>query len=127
MNDLEVRQEENHRATPPGGALAAIFGTWLFLSAFCWPHTGFQRVNTLLVGLLTVALAVSARGTWSLIWARIVPVLGAWLIVSSIVFWHTEAWTAWNNTAIGAFLVLTGVATWGARSEHSPLRRRATV
>jgi hypothetical protein len=70
-----------------------LLGTWLFLSAFAWPHTAAQGVVTMAAGALTVVTALV-----SIYYARVrylTALLAVLLFVASLVagrmgqtFWH---------------------------------------
>jgi hypothetical protein len=80
-------------------------GTWLFLSAFAWPHSRAQQTNTWIVGALTVAIAYAGM---TVPWARYFnTVLAIWLFISAFVLPKLSVGTVWNNVlvAIAIFCV----------------------
>jgi hypothetical protein len=88
-------------------ALNIVFGCWLFLSAFLWPHSAAQFWNALLSGLLVASVAVLALETVPR--ARVVnTVLGAWLVVSSFLLPGLAELTVWNHVLVG--VVVFGVS-----------------
>jgi len=53
-------------------AINAIVGTWLFVSAFLWPHTYGETENAWVVGFMAVIMALG--GLSGLGWTRFQPI-----------------------------------------------------
>jgi hypothetical protein len=88
--------------------LNALLGSWLYLSAFLWPHAPFERTNAWVSGMIAVTAALVGLGKRKA--GRYVnAVLGAWLIVSAI-FTPTRAATFWNHLLVGFALALFALA-----------------
>lgn len=70
-------------------------GTWLFVSAFLWPHSEAQFANTCIVGLLTAGAALLGMRVPR---ARHVNVLLApWVFISAWALPLELELTFWNN------------------------------
>jgi hypothetical protein len=100
----------------------AVLGTWLFWSAFLWPHTPTQSMNAWVVGMLAVTAAL--LGLSGRIVGRLVnAVLGAWLIVSALLLPRVSVATFWNHLLVGA-----GLAFFAMLARLPDVRgRRASV
>jgi hypothetical protein len=99
-----------------------VLGTWLFLSAFLWPHSYAQVTNTWVVGLLVVALAVVSLRVPQARYMN--AILAVWLFLSAFALPTLRMATVWNNAlvAIAVFFVsmLPGYATGGPRTPAGP-------
>jgi hypothetical protein len=85
--------------------LNVLIGTWLFLSAFAWPHSPTQKVAALACGVLTMLSALA-----SIFYPRVrylTAVLAVVLFVSSLSTAARYDVTFWHNAvvAIGIFVV----------------------
>lgn len=89
----------------PVRALNIVLGIWLFISAFIWPHSGAQRANTWMLGLLCVLFAIASMSVPSVRYLN--TVLAIWLFISAFTLPRVSAATTWNNAlvAIGIFAV----------------------
>lgn len=86
----------------------AAVGTWLFVSAFVWPHSYGQTENAWVVGFTAVIMALG--GASGLSWTRYLNVvLGAWLIVSPFFVHVSGPLTYWNVQLVGAALIVFGL------------------
>jgi hypothetical protein len=86
----------------------AVVGSWLFVSAFLWPHLPAQRHNAWIVGMVAVSCALA--GLTGHRWGRYVnAAAGGWLIVSSLQR-LIHPLTFWNHMVVGFLLVLFGVS-----------------
>jgi hypothetical protein len=106
--------------TAPGRAgpriLSIVLGAWLTFSAFLWPHTTAQRVNSWAVGILAVvaglvALAVPAAryvGTALAVWIFVT----AWLWVIP----GQSPGTVWNNAFVGIAMFLASLTATDAEA-----------
>jgi hypothetical protein len=87
----------------------AGLGLWLFVSAFLWPQPLQQRVTNWSIGIMVVTAALLGLAGVKL--GRYVnAVLGAWLILASILRTGLSPATFWNQLLVGAALVLFGLA-----------------
>jgi nitric oxide reductase large subunit len=108
--------------------LNVVLGVWLFVSAFLWPHTHAQEVNTLVVGALCVIFGIAST---TLPWVRHLSlILAFWLFISALSLPSENVGTVWNNAlvAIGIFVVsLMGQdrAPAGPSSTGPPIPPRA--
>ena len=83
-------------------------GTWLFVSAFLWPHSYGQTENAWVVGFMAVIMALG--GVSGLSWTRYLNVvLGAWLIVSPFFVRVSSPLTYWNLELVGSALIIFGL------------------
>jgi hypothetical protein len=105
--------------------LLAMVGAWLLASAFAWPHTSFQVVNTALMGLAVMVLALTSMRHE---WARYASAgIAIWLLLSTFRFPTMSSATLWNNAAI-AVIVFIGsmlgrdVAEIEAEPDHAFFR-----
>ena len=82
-----------------------ILGSWLFISAFVWPHARDVQTNTWMVGMLIATFAVLASAVPAL---RLLNSLAAvWLLVTTPAMTHNMA-TIVNNALVGiAVLILS--------------------
>ena len=117
-------------AQPP--ALRAVNGltflAGLYLAISPWV-VGFNGISTLLVNnlivgaaLVMLALWLSAAGRRHVDVAWVVPVIGAWTIISPWVVRGDVSTTAtvWNNVVTGVITVLIGLAAISSRTtSHS--------
>jgi hypothetical protein len=80
-------------------------GFWLYLSAFLWPHTHFERSNAWVCGIVAVTSAL--LGLRAVRVGRYVNALvGAWLIVSALFMRRSMGATFWNHLLVGFALAL---------------------
>ena len=102
-----------------------VLGVWLFLSAFLWPHTGFQLINTWMSGLLCAVFALVARNMPSARHAN--TGIGIWLILSTFIVPTVSAATLLNNLLVGiGILVISLLTESGVPAAGGP-RRAATA
>lgn len=77
-------------------------GTWLFVSAFLWPHTAVEITNAVIVG--AVIALVAALGLWVPMIRFVNTVAAAWLFISAVVL-SPLAWeTPINNVLVAVFV-----------------------
>lgn len=92
-----------------------VLSSWLFASAFLWPHTTPQRLNTWFVAVVTFVVALTATMARS---ARYLNVaLAVWLFVSAFAIPSFTGATIWNN-AVVAVAVLVVVLVPVMRDAH---------
>ena len=106
-------------------AVNAIVGTWLFVSAFIWPHTYGELENAWVVGFMAVIMALG--GLSGLGWTRFINVLlGAWLIISPLFVHVASPYTYWNHEVVGAVLIVFGLMRrLHGHPRHAAARERA--
>ena len=96
-----------------------LAGTWLFLSAFAWPHSSIQGVTALVCGALT---AICALATIYAPRVRYLTALVALvLFVASIASSSRLDRTFWHNAVIAVAIFVAAVldpGTVGARRER---------
>jgi hypothetical protein len=96
-----------------------LIGTWLFLSAFAWPHSHGQFLATVICGAVTVLVSLASIYFGGL--RYFVAVIAVMLFVTSVTSatrWDT---TFWHNgiVAISIFVAaMTDRGTAGARQER---------
>jgi hypothetical protein len=82
-----------------------VLGAWLFISAFCWPHSRAQLTNTWILGVLCVVFALIAM---AVPWVRYLnTLLALWLFISAWALPTVSAGTIWSNVlvAIAVFVL----------------------
>jgi hypothetical protein len=101
--------------------LNAMFGGWLFISAFLWPHTLAQFHNAWIVGLLATALAlVSIAGMRA---ARYLNgALALWLFFATLAFPRASGLTLLNNVLVAIALIVTSLLPEHLRAYREPAR-----
>ena len=109
---------------PTSGPSAArwvlvVLGSWLFLSAFAWPHTGEQLTNAWLVGGTCVAITLGSMAAPRLRYFN--TLLSAWLLVSAYALPHLSAATMWNNALVALAMFVTSLMPSGPVSGTGPL------
>lgn len=112
-------------AQPPAlravDGLTFLAGLYLAISPWVVGFTGISTllVNNLIVGAALVMLALwfSPAGRRVVDVAWVVPVIGAWTIISPWVVSGNVSTTAtiWNNVVIGVVTVLIGLAATSSR------------
>jgi hypothetical protein len=81
-----------------------VLGTWLFISAFAWPHGQAQLTNTWVMGVIVVVAAVISLRVPA---ARYVQtIVGAWLIISAFALPRASYGTTWNNFIVGLLIAV---------------------
>lgn len=100
--------------------LNALLGLWLYLSAFLWPHTRFERGNAWVSGIVAVTAALFGLGG-ARIGRYVNALVGAWLIVSAIFMRTSMGATFWNHLLVGfALAVFAMVPSLSAfRTRHA--------
>jgi hypothetical protein len=101
-------------------AINIILGIWLFISAFAWPHSNAQMINTAIIGVLAVIFALLA--SYSVPQARFVDTLLAiWLFISAFALPSISPGTIWNNVIVA--IVMFAVSLVPSGTEGRQLRR----
>lgn len=113
---MESTPVASSRANRIARGINLVLGSWLFVSAFLWPHGPVQRANTLTVGLLLVVFALVAMRAPAARWVN--TFLCVWLFVSVWMLPHRNPGTMWND-AVVAFLALE-VALFPGGGDHPP-------
>src|SRR5688572_15534329 len=82
-----------------------VLETWLFLSAFLWPHSGAHFTNSWLCGLLVVTFALCALRWSDVRYAN--TVMAIWLFISAFALPSEQPGTVWNNVllSIAVFII----------------------
>ena len=103
------------------GAVNAILGLWLFLSAFAWPDTDYQMVNTAILGALCVIFAMMATECAPV--HHLNTLLAVWLFISVWALPTTNPATVWNSVLIA--VLVFAVSLVQSDSPDPPLRSHA--
>jgi hypothetical protein len=106
---LPMERGTNARGNPLR-VLNVVLGAWLFISAFAWPHAQAQMINTWILGILTVVVALVATAVPS---ARYVnAMLAVWLFISA---WALPSGrgTTWNNVLVAIAIFVVSLARPG--------------
>jgi hypothetical protein len=90
---------------PTARILNVILATWLFFSAFLWPHTTAEMTNTWVVGVLCAMFALIAVGIPTVRYLNLA--LAVWLLISAFALHHAVRTTLLNNAlvALGIFVL----------------------
>ncbi len=83
--------------------LNAVLGAWLVASVLIWPHYGPEGFNTLITGLLVLAVAPIAAFAPRLRFGS--AFLGAWLFVTTFVFPHALLFTFFHDLVASVVLI----------------------
>lgn len=84
-----------------------VAGVWLFISAFLWRHTGSAMTNSWIVGVLTVAFAITALRSPQVRFVN--TVLALWLFFSTLAIYHLTAGTLWNNIIVAIVMFVASL------------------
>ncbi len=80
-----------------------VLGAWLVASVLLWHHRGPEGFNTLITGLLVIAVAPLA------VWAPRIrfaaSFLGVWLAATTLVFVHAHRFTFFHDLAVSIAIV----------------------
>jgi hypothetical protein len=87
----------------------ALLGLWLYLSAFLWPHTPFERTNAWVSGIVAVTAALVGLSNLR-VGRHVNALVGAWLIVSALLMPKATSGTFWNHLVVGFALALFAMA-----------------
>lgn len=93
-----------------------LLGTWLFLSAFAWPHAHGQKLAALIVGALTVLLSLGM-----IYYSGLRYLLAVAAVMLAVISLTGANGTSWHNgiVALAIFVTaLVGPANAGARRER---------
>ena len=103
------------------GWITIALGTWLFISAFLWPHGAASAANTWIVGLLiAVASLVALRMAW-MRW--VVTALAIWLFLSTLAMASATRGTVWNNLIVAVLVFVASLVPEGMFPRpHGPIR-----
>lgn len=94
--------------------ISIIAGVWLFISAFVWPHSEPQFVNTWIIGAATAIVAAIGRAVPSIRYVN--TALAAWLFISAWALQTNSPGTTWNNVIVAVVIFvasLTGTSLGG--------------
>lgn len=82
-----------------------LLGVWLFISAFIWPHTAGERLDTWIIGIWIAVFSLVAMSQPSARWLNTLAAI--WLFFSTLAITNTSQATPWNNiiVAILVFIV----------------------
>lgn len=79
-------------------------GSWLFVSAFTWPHSASSRTNTWMVGLIIGLLSIAAIRAPAARFAN--TAAAVWLFCSTLSISHYSTDTSWNNAMVASVVFL---------------------
>src|SRR5579872_3864976 len=86
---------------------SVIAGSWLFLSAFCWPHSRVQFNVAWIIGMIVVNLAILALDKRR--WADVLQIASGLALIASPLAWSEDTLTRRNNLWVGLALVAFGL------------------
>jgi hypothetical protein len=95
-----------------------LLGTWLFLSAFFWPHTAAQRVTAIVCGLLTALTAVIA--IYSPRVRYLTALVAVILFVLSLSTAGAMNQTFWHNAVVAIAVFIAALFDRGTVGAGSP-------
>lgn len=87
--------------------LNVLMGTWLFLSAFMWPHQPVQGVATIACGVVIVLLSLGTIYVPTLRYGTAVAALA--LFVTSVVRSGISDRTVWHNTVVAVIVLIAAL------------------
>jgi hypothetical protein len=96
-----------------------LLGTWLFFSAFAWPHRPAQGLVAMICGVLTVLTALAA-----IYYPRVrymTAMIAAALFIASIATASSMNRTVWHNAVIAIVIFVAALfdrGTFGAGSRR---------
>lgn len=99
--------------------LSGLLGAWVVISAFVWPHSPAQMLNTVICGVLTMAFALVAVERPQLRFLG--TAVGAWLLFNAFALGSSVLVTAWNDVFAGIAIIAATVVPSSPR-ELAPLR-----
>jgi hypothetical protein len=100
-----------------------VWGVWLVISVFMWPHSDAQFVNAWICGSVLLLLAAVTMRFPVLHPAS--GALGLWLIASSLLFESNGA-TVWNHTVMGLLIATASLLPLtGGTAGREPRQSRA--
>ncbi len=88
-----------------------LLGIWLFVSAFLWEHTGAERTNTWILGVLCFMFALAAMRASTARWLN--TALSIWLFISVWALPHDNLATMWNNALVAIVVFLLSLVPGG--------------
>jgi hypothetical protein len=101
-----------------------LLGTWLFMSAFAWPHTPAQGMATMACALLTVLTALV-----SIYYPRVrylTAMIAVALFVASLATASSMSQTFWHNAVIAIVIFLVALFDKGTVGAGSRRWRNAS-
>ena len=104
MEPIDVRQPP--QANEVGGwppFLEWILGAWIVVSAFLWPHSSLQRINTVTCGVLAMIIGAAASRFPKARYLNIA--VGTWLFFSTYLLPTSVLRTSWNELFAGILLI----------------------
>ena len=101
--------------------LNVLIGTWLFLSAFAWPHTHGQKLAALICGALAVVLSLGMIYFSGL--RYLLAVVAVMLLVVSLTSANRFDLTFWHNGIMAVAIFVNALADPG--SARAQERREA--
>ena len=94
-----------------------MIGAWLLVSGFAWPHSRFEVLNLIAVGVLAPMFAwLSTAHDWA---RYVCAATGVWLILTTLRFGTAAHATIVHNLIMGASVFVASlVATGSADYRH---------
>jgi hypothetical protein len=104
------------RNTPSGARataqlLTAAFGGWLVISAFVWPHSSAETVNTWVSGAVIVAAGLLSVAAPPVRYVNTVVAL--WVFLAAWALPFASAGTIWNNAFTAAAVLIASLVPAG--------------
>lgn len=97
-----------------------MFGIWLLISAFLWPHSASAETNTWIVGASIAIVAAWALFTPRVRWVN--TLLASWLGLSTLFIYHLTIGTLWNNLAVAIIVFVSSMIPTGSPISDAPRR-----
>ena len=96
-----------------------LIGTWLFLSAFAWPHSTPQGMTALVCGALTVVLSLATMYFSGV--RYLTAVVAVMLFVTSLATANGLDRTFWHNSIMAIAIFVSALVDPGAtRAKREP-------
>ena len=81
-----------------------LLGVWLFISAFVWPHTAGERLETWILGICIVVFSLVAMSYQPARWLNTLAAIA--LFFATLAVPHSNIGTMWNNIIIAVVVFL---------------------
>lgn len=91
------------------GIINLILGMWLIVSPFIFSYTSGAVMNSVLLGILVIALAIVHLSMADQMWVSwSIGIAGLWLILAPFILGFTEPAVLWNEIIVGIAIAILG-------------------
>ncbi len=84
--------------------LNLLLGVWLFISAFVWPHTQGERLETWILGVCIVVFSLIAMSQPAARWINTLAAIV--LFFATLAIPHSNPGTLWNNLIVAVVVFI---------------------